>query len=620
MRSVVQDYLDSIMGDCSADRSGAVADYIPELAAADPDRFGICVASADGFVYEAGDSRVPFTIQSISKPFTYGLALADRGLDAVDAKVGVEPSGDAFNEISLDPESGRPRNPMINAGAITAASLVDGTDDADTFERVRRAYSQWAGRELALDEQVYASELRTGHRNRAIGHMLRTVAILEDDPEPVVDRYFRQCSLLVDARDLALMAATLANNGIQPLTGEQVLAPHLVERVLSVMTTCGMYDGAGDWVSGVGMPAKSGVGGGVLAVLPGQIGVAVFSPRLDEHGNSVRGVEACRRLSRELELHFLHVSRGARSAVRASWDLVDRPSRRRRTPEEEEVLREHGRRARIYALHGDLRFAGAETVVREIARRSDDLELLVLDLRRVDEVASVARRMLGELRSRLRESGCEVSIVDPDGVLPEPEHDDQSWPPRHGGLDGAVEWCEDELLARHGTASCRLERVALEDHPLVARLDAAQLEVLRAHLRPRTASAGDVLARRGDPPVGIHLVLSGRVTVSVDGPDGRPRRVATLSAGMSFGELALVAGQPHAADVHADGHVDLLVLDPDAFAALGTEDPAVRLGVVEGVIARIFETDDRAAAAIALRRVAGAAPQHGGDAPVPAPA
>jgi len=613
VRSVVQDYIDSILADCGADRSGAVADYIPELAAADPDRFGICVASADGYVYEAGDSRVPFTIQSMSKPFTYGLALADRGADAVDAKVGVEPSGDAFNEISLDHETGRPRNPMINAGAITAASLVAGDSDEETFARVRAAYSAWAGRDLDFDEAVYRSEARTGHRNRAIGHMLRTVAILEDDPEPVVDRYFRQCSMLVDTRDLALMAATLANNGVHPLTGVQVLEPHLVERVLSVMTTCGMYDGAGDWVSGVGMPAKSGVAGGVLAVLPGQIGVAVFSPRLDQHGNSVRGVQACRRLSRELELHFLHVSRGARSAVRASWDLLDRPSRRRRTEEEEDVLREHGRKARIYALHGDLHFAGAETVVREIARRSDDLELLVLDLRRVDDVAAVARRMLAELRRRLREAGCEVAIVDPDGVLPEEEHDADAWPPRHGGLDGAVEWCEDELLARHGTASCSLEQVRLEDHPLIAPLDAADVELLRPHLRALSAVAGETLVRRGDAPTGIHLLLSGRVTVSVDGPDGRPRRVATLAAGMSFGDLALVARRPHAADVRAEEPTEMLVLDPVAFDALGAEAPGVRLALVEGMIAHFFESDARAAEALAQRRIAGA-----GQEPVPA--
>lgn len=608
MRSVVQDYVESILGDCGADRSGAVADYIPELAAADPDRFGICVASCDGHVYEAGDARVPFTIQSMSKPFTYGLALADRGFAAVDAKVGVEPSGDAFNEISLDRETGRPRNPMINAGAITAASLVAGETDAETFERVRRTYSAYAGRELDLDEGVFRSEQRTGHRNRAIGHMLRTVSILEDDPDPVVDRYFRQCSVLVDARDLALMAATLANNGTNPRTGEQVLAPHLVERVLSVMTTCGMYDGAGDWVSGVGMPAKSGVAGGVFAVLPGQIGVAVFSPRLDEHGNSVRGVQACRRLSRELELHFLHVSRGARSAVRASWDLTDRPSKRRRTAEEEEILREHGRRVRIYALHGDLHFAGAETVVREIGQRSDELELLVLDLRRVDDVAGVARRMLAELRHRLREGGCEVTIVDPDDVLPEAEHDAASWPPRQGGLDGAVEWCEDEILARYGTATCGLERIAPEDHPLLASLAPAGLELLLPRLRARTVPAGEVLARRGDPPVGIHLLLSGRVTVSVDGPDGRPRRVATLAAGMSFGELALVAGRPHSADIHAEAPTEVLVLDPEAFVALGAEAPGIRLALVEGLIARAFETDARAATDLAHRRLGAQAP------------
>ena len=554
-------------------------------------------------MYEAGDSRVPFTIQSISKPFTYGLALADRGIEAVDAKVGVEPSGDAFNEISLDRETGRPRNPMINAGAITAASLVAGESDDDIFERVRRTYSAYAGRELQVDESVYTSELRTGHRNRAIGYMLRTVSILEDEPEPVVDRYFRQCSLLVDARDLALMAATLANNGVHPRSGEQVLAPHLVERVLSVMTTCGMYDGAGDWVSGVGMPAKSGVGGGVLAVLPGQVGVAVFSPRLDVHGNSVRGVQACRQLSRELELHFLHVSRSARSAVRASWDLLDRPSRRRRTDEEERVLREHGRKARIYALHGDLHFAGAETVVREIGRQSDELELLVLDLRRVDEVAGVARRMLSELRLRLRESGCEVSIVDPDGVLPPDDHDDVSWPPRHGGLDGAVEWCEDELLTRYGTPSCRIARMSFEGHPLVASLAPAGRELLRPMLTARTAQAGEVLARRGDAPVGIHLLLSGRVTVAVEGADGRPRRVATLAAGMSFGELALIAGRPHAADVRVEEPTELLVLDPAAFATLGAQAPGVRLALVEGLITHFFEADSRAASALAQRRL-----------------
>jgi glutaminase len=601
VESVVQAYVDSILGECAGNGLGAVADYIPELAAADPDRFGICIASTDGYLYEAGDARDRFTIQSISKPFTYALALSDRGIGPVDAKVGVEPSGDAFNEISLEPGSGRPRNPMINAGAITAASLVRGDGTADAFERIRRSYSAFAGRELTLDEDVYRSESRTGFRNRAIGYMLRTVGIIEEDPEPIVGRYFRQCSLLVDTRDLALMAATLANNGIHPRTGEQVLAPELVERVLSVMTTCGMYDGAGDWVSGVGMPAKSGVGGGIMAVLPGQIGVAVFSPRLDAHGNSVRGVEACRRLSRELELHFLHVARGARSAVRAAWDLIERPSMRRRTEEEAAVLREHGRRARVYALHGDLRFAAAETVVREVVAASGRLELVVIDVSRVDEVAGVAGRMLAELRDRLRDAGSEVAIVDPDEVLPVPSHLDER-SPRFARLDHAVEWCEDELLARYGSAACRLERVAWQDHALLSRLTPEQRAELHPLLRTRTATAGTALARRGDPPVGLHLILSGQVNIWVEDRGGTTHRLATLSADMSFGELALIADRPHPADITAEGDVEMLVLEPDDFDRLAVDAPAVRLGLVEAVIAGIYDVDGRVARALLTQR------------------
>ncbi|MFA4927236.1 MAG: glutaminase A [Patulibacter sp.] len=604
MKSVVQSYVDSILEECVPNTGGAVADYIPELASADPDRFGICIASTDGYLYESGDARDRFTIQSISKPFTYALALADRGFEEVDARIAVEPSGDAFNEISLEADSGRPRNAMINAGAITAASLVTGDDAEHTFERIRHCYSAFAGRELEVDEDVYRSETQTGFRNRAIGYMLRTVGILEEDPEPIVDRYFRQCALQVDTRDLAMMAATLANNGVNPRTGDQVLAPAIVERVLSVMTTCGMYDGAGDWVSAVGMPAKSGVAGGILAVLPGQIGMAVFSPRLDDHGNSTRGVEACRRVSRELELHFLHVARSARSAIRAAWDLVERPSMRRRTEEEAAVLREHGRKGRIYALHGDLRFAGVETVVREVVQASDDLELLVIDVRRVDDVAGVAGRMLAELRDRLRDSGCDVAIVDPDHLLPVPAHlDEQS--PRFGALDHAVEWCEDALIARHGTPGCGLEQVGWQDHFLLSRLDDEQRSRLRERMTSRSATSGTALARRGDPPVGLHLILSGQVTLWVEDHEGTEHRLTTLSAGMSFGELALVAEQPHPADVTVEEDVELLVLEPDAFAALADDDPAIRLGLVEAIVAWTYDTNGRAARALLSQRASG---------------
>ncbi|HEY7815767.1 MAG TPA: glutaminase A, partial [Nakamurella sp.] len=316
MKSLVQDYIDGVYRDLTGERSGSVADYIPELAVVDPDSFAICLATSDGYVYEAGDSRKRFAIQSISKPFSYALALADRGRAAVAGKVDVEPSGEPFNEISLDPVTERPRNPMINAGAITSASLVAGDTVEERFERIRRFYSRFAGRELTLNESMFESEDRTGNRNRAIGYLLRSYGILEEDPQTTLGVYFRQCSIEVDCRDLSLMAATLADSGVHPVSGDRVLDPSLNERVLSVMTTCGMYNAAGDWVTEVGLPAKSGVGGGILAVLPGQLGLAVFSPRLDGHGNSVRGVAACRRLSRDLELHFMHVSRAARSAVR----------------------------------------------------------------------------------------------------------------------------------------------------------------------------------------------------------------------------------------------------------------------------------------------------------------
>src|SRR6185503_5778994 len=258
---------------------GAVATYIPELASADPSWFGISVATADGYVYEVGDTRQPFTIQSISKPFVYGLALEDHGKAAVLERINVEPTGDAFNSISLESPTGRPRNPMINAGAIAATSLVRGDSPEDRWNRILALFSLYAGRKLEINDAVYRSERDTGHRNRAISHMLRNFEIIDHDPEPDLDLYFRQCSIDVDCRALSIIGATLATGGVNPVTRERVIRADNVDEVLSVMTTCGMYDYAGEWVYRVGLPAKSGVAGGILAVMPGQLAVAVFSPR-----------------------------------------------------------------------------------------------------------------------------------------------------------------------------------------------------------------------------------------------------------------------------------------------------------------------------------------------------
>jgi glutaminase len=332
--SPIQHYLEELHREYAQVNDGTVATYIPELARADKSWFGICIATTDGHVYEVGDSRQLFTIQSISKPLVYGLVLEDHGEETVLNSVGVEPTGDAFNSISLDPQSGCPLNPMINAGAIAIAGLVKGTNAADKLHRILQTFSRYAGHEVAIDPMVYRSEKDTGHRNRAIGHMLRNFNVVADDPEPVLDLYFQQCSIAVDCRDLAVMAASLANGGINPITGLQAIKRDYVENVLSVMATCGMYDYAGEWIYKVGMPAKSGVGGGILAVLPGQLGIGVFSPALDTHGNSVRGLLVCRALSSDFNLHLFDVPGFSKSVIRSSMT-------QRKSVREESVTRKN---------------------------------------------------------------------------------------------------------------------------------------------------------------------------------------------------------------------------------------------------------------------------------------
>jgi glutaminase len=394
---LVQQYLDRIRVEHVDVGDGVLASYIPELTRVDPGGFGLSLSSSDGFVYESGDTAVEFTIQSISKPFTYALALQLIGQAAVDAKIGVEPSGEAFNEISVDPTTKMPKNPMINAGAIAAVSLVPASTAGERFGLIQDFYSAFAGRRLELDDEVYASELATGSRNRAIAYMLQSFGVLDGDPDEVLDVYFRQCSLKVTSTDLARMAATLARGGVNPMTGRRVAEAGVVKRTLSVMVTCGMYDAAGDWVSAVGMPAKSGVGGGIVAVLPGQLGIGTYSPLLDAKGNSVRGVRVCRSLSEQLGLHFLSVSRDSRATLRAVYEPVDN--------------------VRVYETHGDLLFCGAEQVVRMVDRERDKFEVAILDVTRVDDIDDAARALLSGMSAALRAQGKDGYLVDPDGIV-----------------------------------------------------------------------------------------------------------------------------------------------------------------------------------------------------------
>ncbi|WP_375002463.1 glutaminase [Aeromicrobium sp. CTD01-1L150] len=589
MRSPVQRYLENIVEAC-AGTDGEVAGYIPELAAADPDRFALCLATVDGRVYEVGDTDLTYSIQSISKPFTYALALQDSGMKDVMAKVGVEPSGDAFNEISLAPGTGRPFNPMINAGAITTSSLVTGDDSQQRFERVLRGFGRFAGRDLSVDESIFTSELDTAHRNRAIAHMLREFSILEGDPEQVLSQYVRQCSIAVDTRDLALMAATLANGGVQPRTHEEVLDPQLVEHVLSVMTTCGMYDAAGDWVTAVGMPAKSGVSGGIIGVLPGQVGIAVFSPRLDEHGNSARGVTLFERMSHDMELHIMHVSRGSRSALRSSYSLAEARSRRRRTPQEQESLDAVSQRCRVYELHGDLLFSGAESVVRSIV--DDEPELVIVDFTHVNEIAEVSRLTLISLRDLLREAGAEAVVVDPGNVIPDPDAGTADATRRFDDVPSAIAWAEDELIARH-CADLELSDPVAE-HPLLSRLSDHALDVVRAAMTERTYAEGDVVLPAGGPFAGIHLIAEGRAVAYDRGPDGSRLTLVTMEPGTSFGELALGTDDVQETEIVAATGLRVFRLSAKDLERITHEDPAVGLQVWQAIARDGYRVADRA--------------------------
>lgn len=285
-------------------KNGRLADYIPELAKANPDHFGIALITVDGQIFSAGDFAQNFTLQSTSKPFIYGLALEDIGREKMLSKVGVEPTGEAFNSIiELEKESHRPYNPMINSGAIAVSCLINGKNFSDRLGKMTRLFEAFCGHPVSVDENVFESEKKTAHRNRAIAHLLKHFGIIEEDNIDVaLDLYFKQCSILVNTIDLAMMAATLAKGGSHPVSHQQILTAETSRDILSLMFTCGMYDSAGKWAYTVGLPAKSGVSGGLFASLPGQFGIAVYSPLIDHHGHSCRGLKVLEDFSRDFSL------------------------------------------------------------------------------------------------------------------------------------------------------------------------------------------------------------------------------------------------------------------------------------------------------------------------------
>ncbi|MDY0910180.1 glutaminase A [Microbacterium sp. CFBP9034] len=284
---------------------GAVADYIPILASADPEAFGVCVVDVDGGVHGIGDVGTRFSIQSISKAFVYALLCEALGHEEVLDVVGVNNTGLAFNSVvAIELNDGHPMNPMVNAGAIATTALLPGATAEDQWDAVLTGLSRFAGRALEVDDEVYRSEAATNHRNRAIAQLLESYGRIRVDPAEAVDVYTRQCALLVDARDLAVMGATLADGGVNPLTGERVVSAAVCRDTLAVLTASGLYERSGEWLFEIGLPGKSGVAGGLVTVAPGKVGIGTYAPRLDSAGNSVRGQIATAYLSRALGLNI----------------------------------------------------------------------------------------------------------------------------------------------------------------------------------------------------------------------------------------------------------------------------------------------------------------------------
>ncbi|MEZ0070227.1 glutaminase [Streptacidiphilus sp. MAP12-20] len=390
---VVSATLAELCGSHARDDSGDLASYIPPLALAEPGAFGLALVSPEGHRYRAGDAEVPFTIQSVSKPFVYALALAEQGLAEVARCVGAEPSGEAFNAISLEPGTGRPANPMINAGAIATTALLEATDPEDRFARILDVLGRFAGRVLDVDEGVRRAESETGDRNRALAHLMRASGSLRCSPVEAAEVYFRQCAVLVDTVDVAVMGATLAAGGRNPLTGEQVVPEPVAVQVLAVMATCGMYDGSGEWLLRVGLPAKSGVSGGVVAVSPGRFGVAGYSPLLDSSGNSVRVVAALRELSARFGLHLMHNPAPSAPTVTEAWT--------------------DGGRLALVTAQGALDFTAAERVVHAVGEclPEEPPGCLVLDLDRVTDVDASAVALLRGAIAAVAAAGLRVGLV-----------------------------------------------------------------------------------------------------------------------------------------------------------------------------------------------------------------
>lgn len=583
----------------AAVRDGEVPSYIPELAKADPDQFGIALATIDGHVYETGDTAVPFTIQSISKAMVYALALDTLGAEQVEAAIGVEPSGDAFNSIRLTPDN-RPFNAMVNAGAIACSGLIADAVGADAFPLIATTLGRFAGRALEVDEAVFLSERATGDRNRAIAYLLRNYGAVRGTVDDVLTVYFRQCSLLVTARDLAIMGATFANHGVNPVTGEAVASPYAIARTLAVMSSSGMYDFAGEWIYRVGVPAKSGVGGGILAALPAQLGLGTFSPRLDAHGNSVRGIRTCELISETFDLHMLSRRDDVRACVLADYDFRTVPAKPGRQPRENEILATRPGAIRVLELAGKLSFASMDYVSRRLADPATVPEFLILNLHRVTTITDAGMALLLEmLKGQLPPSTITVVAGVSAGAPVEP----RVWDLKNDGArvrifptyEAAMEWAEDQIIYRHGGFPERATESDLARQALLAGLGPQEVSELTRLCRRADYAAGTEIMAMDEAPTKVYFLLRGVVSAR----DSHGTRIDTLIPGMAFGELALI-DQPRTVSIRSDGQAICMELSLDDFRAFQDAHPRASERIIRNLALLLASRIRRATARIEM--------------------
>ena len=301
----IKKIIKDLHGKYQSDLSGDVCTSIPALGSVDPDLFAISVTTIDGQVFNIGDVDTMFTIQSISKAFSYGLALEQHGSPFLEEKVGMEPTGEDFDSIIKLDDLNRPFNPMVNSGAIVTTSLINARNYKSRDDEILKYFEKFANQKFEVDKEIYDSELNNSHKNWAIVHLLRHFRSISKDYESDLKLYIKQCSASLNIDSLSMMGATLANNGVNPITKKRCISAQNLRHMLSVIFTCGMYNYSGEWAFDVGLPAKSGVSGSILMIVPGLMAISVYSPRLDKRGNSVRGIKVCEELSQILKLHIL---------------------------------------------------------------------------------------------------------------------------------------------------------------------------------------------------------------------------------------------------------------------------------------------------------------------------